>query len=173
MAAKAVFLDRDGVINQKAPEDGYITTWAEMRFLPGVTEAISLLNQAGFFVIVVSNQRCVAKGLISPHTLELLHDQMREELVRRGAKIDAIYYCPHEIIPECKCRKPSPGLLLRAANEHSLDLTTSWMIGDSEIDIEAGSRAGCRTAFIGDNRLGLKADLTAPSLLEATERIVL
>lgn len=172
MQARAAFLDRDGVINQKAPEGGYITTWAEMHFLPGVTEAISLLNQATFRVIVVTNQRCVAKGLISVRALESLHDQMRAELKRHGAIIDAIYYCPHEKLSVCQCRKPEPGMLLRAAKEHDLDLANSWMVGDSEIDIEAGRRAGSRTAAIGEKIDGCEPNLRGSSLLGAVRLIL-
>jgi D-glycero-D-manno-heptose 1,7-bisphosphate phosphatase len=103
---KAAFLDRDGVINRKAPEGQYVTRWEEMKFLPGACEAIRLLNNAGFLVVVVSNQRCVAKGLITTEELDSLHAQMRNEFAAAGATIDAIYYCPHEIQPPCSCRKP-------------------------------------------------------------------
>ena len=144
---KAAFLDRDGVINRKAPtEDEYITRWEEMHIIPGVVEAIALLNRAGFRVIVVSNQRCVAKGLVTTGQLDAMHQQMCRELGAVGAKIDGVYYCPHEEQPPCSCRKPEPGMLFTAADEHEVDLTSSWMIGDSEKDVEAGRSAGCRTA---------------------------
>ncbi len=115
---KAAFLDRDGVINRKAPEGQYVTRWEEMEFLPGAGEAIRLLNDAGFFVVVVSNQRCVAKGLISTDELESIHARMRGEFQVAGARIDAIYYCPHDDQPPCGCRKPQPGMLLEAARTH-------------------------------------------------------
>jgi D-glycero-D-manno-heptose 1,7-bisphosphate phosphatase len=139
---KAAFLDRDGVINRKAPEGKYIMRWEEMQFLPGVAEAIGLLNRAGFLVIVVTNQRCVAKGLIAPAELEAMHEKMRVELACAGSTLDAVYFCPHELEPPCMCRKPQPGLLLEAARDHNIDLLSSWMIGDSEIDVEAGRRGG-------------------------------
>jgi histidinol-phosphate phosphatase family protein len=172
---KAAFLDRDGVINQKAPtEDEYITSWEEMKILPGVAQGISLLNRTGFRVVVVSNQRSVAKGLITIPELEFLHRRMCDELAHAGAKIDDIYYCPHELRPPCACRKPEPGMLLEAARAHDIDLTISWMIGDSENDVEAGRRAGCRTARVlpSDETRNDAADIVARSLLEAAQQIL-
>lgn len=172
---KAAFLDRDGVINRKAPtEDEYITRWEEMQIIAGVAEAIALLNRAGFRVIVVSNQRCVAKGLLTAAELDAMHQQMCRELGAEGAKIDAVYYCPHEEQPPCSCRKPEPGMLFAAANEHQLDLASSWMIGDSDKDVEAGRSAGCRTARIlraGATTNG-NANVLARSLLEAVHQIL-
>ena len=147
----AVFLDRDGVINRKAIEGEYITSWEEMELLPGVAEGIALLNRAGFCVIVVTNQRCVAKGLISEADLQDMHSRMREVLARDGAVIDAIYHCPHDLESQCRCRKPAPGMLLEAAKSRSIDLASSWMIGDSDSDIEAGKSAGCRTIRLLDH----------------------
>jgi D-glycero-D-manno-heptose 1,7-bisphosphate phosphatase len=172
---KAAFLDRDGVINQR-PAGRYITRWEEIRFLPGVIDAIALLKRAGFRVIVVSNQRCVAKGLVTTATLEAMHWRMCESLASAGAKIDAVYYCPHEEYPPCGCRKPQPGMLFEAARANSIDLTESWMIGDSESDVEAGRRAGCKTVRLiapGEAEAAPgQADLVASSLLEAIRRIV-
>jgi D-glycero-D-manno-heptose 1,7-bisphosphate phosphatase len=172
---KAAFLDRDGVINQKAPTEGeYITRWEEMHFLPGVADAIVLLNRAGFRVIVVSNQRCVAKALLTISDLESIHERMCRELAAKGARIDGVYYCPHEEQPPCGCRKPEPGMLFAAANEHEVDLPSSWMIGDSEKDVEAGRSAGCRTIRIVRAAASTDggADAYARSLLEATQHIL-
>jgi D-glycero-D-manno-heptose 1,7-bisphosphate phosphatase len=171
---KAAFLDRDGVINRKAPEGQYVTRWEEMQFLPGVCEAIHLLNNAGFLVVVVSNQRCVAKGLITTDELDSMHARMRYEFAAAGATIDAVYYCPHEIQPLCSCRKPRPGLLLDAARRHNLNLAASWMIGDSECDVEAGKNAGCHTArLLGDDKsMDGDADVVASSLLDAAHKIL-
>ena len=172
---KAAFLDRDGVINRKAPtEDEYITCWEEMHILPGVVEAIALLNQADFRVIVVSNQRCVAKGLLTIEELNSLHQRMCRELAAVGAKIDGVYYCPHEEDPPCSCRKPEPGMLFAAAGDHHIDLASSWMIGDSEKDVGAGRTAGCRTARILRPNVSAdgKADVIARSLLEAVHAIL-
>jgi D-glycero-D-manno-heptose 1,7-bisphosphate phosphatase len=172
---KAAFLDRDGVINQKAAtEDDYITRWEEFQFLPGVAQAITLLRRAGFQVIVVSNQRCVAKGLLTSAELHSMHRSMSDELIRLGATIDGIYCCPHDEQPPCACRKPKPGMLLAAANDYEIDLSSSWMIGDSDKDIEAGKRAGCRTARIAqpEAREQGRADVRAESLLEAAQIIL-
>src|SRR5215472_14026843 len=120
---RAVFLDRDGVINRKAPsEDEYVTRWEEMEILPGVPQAIALLTRARFRIIVVSNQRSVAKGLITISQLEWIHRQMCDYLARAGAFIDDIYYCPHDLQPPCSCRKPEPGLLFQAAHTNNIDL---------------------------------------------------
>jgi D-glycero-D-manno-heptose 1,7-bisphosphate phosphatase len=172
---KAAFLDRDGVINQKAPtEDEYITRWEEMQILPGVAEAIALLSGAGFHVIVVSNQRCVAKGMLTTRELDAIHHRMCSELAAMGGKIDGVYYCPHEEQPPCGCRKPEPGMLFAAAGEHQIDLSSSWMIGDSEKDVEAGKRAGCRTARVLRPHISTdgNADVLSRSLLEAVHQIL-
>src|SRR5271168_5259751 len=114
--SRAVFLDRDGVINQPPPEGEYVTRWEDFHVLPGVVEGIALLNRAGFAVIVVTNQRCVAKGLMTVADLEKMHGRMTDVLARAGATIDETFYCPHELNPPCGCRKPAPGMLLRAAH---------------------------------------------------------
>jgi D-glycero-D-manno-heptose 1,7-bisphosphate phosphatase len=178
---KAIFLDRDGVINEKAPEGDYVTRWQDLHVLPGVAEAIAEMKRAGFEVIVITNQRCVAKGLLTIAELEELHRQMSDYLLQAGARIDAIYYCPHESEPVCRCRKPAPGMLMDAAGERGIELRTSWMIGDSCIDVEAGKNAGCKTVRIwtasGDERLcdsaaSSPADVVASSLRDAVAKIL-
>lgn len=172
---KAAFLDRDGVINRKAPtEDEYVTCWEEMQILPGVAEAVALLNNAGFLVIVVSNQRSVAKGLITEAKLDSIHQRMCNELAREGSVINDVYYCPHELEPPCACRKPQPGMLLQAAQAYDIDLSASWMIGDSDKDVEAGRRAGCRTIRVLRSNEGANGQRgwVARSLLEATQKIL-
>ncbi len=171
---RAVFLDRDGVINRKPPEGQYVTRWEEMQFLPGVPEAIGLLTGAGYDVFVVSNQRCVAKGLLTQDELESIHRQMCQELADAGGVITKVYYCPHDKQPPCTCRKPAPGMLFTAAHTHELDLASSWMIGDSDIDVEAGRNAGCKTVLIvqKDAVGNGGADLSAPSLLAAVHQLL-
>jgi D-glycero-D-manno-heptose 1,7-bisphosphate phosphatase len=180
---RAVFLDRDGVINRKPPEGQYVTRWEDFHILPGVVEGVALLNRAGFCVIVVTNQRCIAKGLMTVAELEKIHQRMSEILARGGATIDGIYYCPHELEPSCNCRKPAPGMLLDAAHSRGIELPASWMIGDSDIDMEAGKNAGCRTARLratnetvnepGYSRVTPSyADIFAPSLLDAIRQIL-
>jgi D-glycero-D-manno-heptose 1,7-bisphosphate phosphatase len=171
---KAVFLDRDGVINRKLPEGQYVTRWEEFQFLPKVAEAIAALKSSGFRVIVVSNQRCVARGLISLSDLELIHQQMLATLAAANAVVDKVYCCPHEKYPPCGCRKPQPGMLLLAAQDYGIGLVNSWMIGDSETDVEAGKTAGCKTARIlnsGESSNGT-ADLFAESLFDAVQKIL-
>ena len=172
--SRAAFLDRDGVINRKPPEGDYVTRWEEFQFLPGVVEAIVLLKEAGFRIIVVTNQRCVAKGLLTAADLDSIHQQMCDTLAMNGATIDRVYYCPHGMQPPCRCRKPQPGMLLSAAVAHGIDLAASWMIGDSDIDVEAGKNAGCKTARVSRTHEASTtgADVIAPSLGEAVRKIL-
>jgi D-glycero-D-manno-heptose 1,7-bisphosphate phosphatase len=171
---RAVFLDRDGVINRKPPEGEYVTRWEEMEFLPGVAEAIASLVEAGFRVIVVSNQRCVSKGLLTTDDLDSIHQRMCQKLAAAGAPITAVYYCPHDTQSPCTCRKPAPGMLFTAARNHELDLTGSWMIGDSDTDVAAGKEADCRTARILKNGEAAQggADVFAHSLCDAVQQIL-
>jgi len=172
--SKAVFLDRDGVINRKAPEGEYVTRWEDMVFLPGVVEAIRAVRHAGFLVIVISNQRCVAKGLLSVGDLDSLHRRMCEKLAADGAVINAVYYCPHDSLPPCTCRKPAPGLLLEAARDQHIDLASSWMIGDTAGDVEAGRKAGCKTVRLQEptEPADPDVDLVASSLADAAAQIL-
>jgi histidinol-phosphate phosphatase family protein len=172
---QAAFLDRDGVINRKAPEGQYVTRWEEMEFCPGASEAIRLLNRAGFLVIIVTNQACVARGFMTAAELECIHARLCFTFESAGATIDAIYYCPHENEPPCSCRKPKPGMLFHAARIHNIDLAQSWMIGDSARDMQAGRAAGCNTVRVRDDvgSTDGSPDLVASSLLDATSRISL
>jgi len=145
---RAVFLDRDGVINKKAPPHRYILNWKEFEFLPYVAEAIADLNQRNFLVVVVSNQRGIARGMLSVEKLEEIHSRMLRALFRLGAKVDGVYYCPHDYCDNCNCRKPKPGMLLEAASDLGIDLSRSFMVGDSEDDILAGNSAGCSTVLV-------------------------
>ena len=141
---KAVFLDRDGVINRKAPDHDYIKMWSEFSFLPDVPEAICQLNHAGYLVLVVTNQRGVAKGIMTLSDVEELHQRMCRKLKQMGAAIDSIYVCPHDI-GQCHCRKPEVGLFLQAERDFAIDKASSWMVGDSDSDVEAGRRYGVKT----------------------------
>lgn len=170
--SRAVFLDRDGVINSKAPEGDYITEWRRVSFLPGVAGAVSRFQEAGFLVVVVSNQRAIAKGLLTEAGLEQMHGLMWRTLFRDGKGPDAVYYCPHDKVPACGCRKPEPGLILKAARDHGIDLAASWMIGDAESDVEAGRRANCRTIRIATASVKSSADEIARSLAEAADFVL-
>ena len=145
---RTVFLDRDGVINEKAPEGEYICSAAELHVLPGVPQAIARLNQAGLRTVVVSNQRGIAKGLYTVADVEAIHRAMRETLARDGARLDAIFICPHDK-EECQCRKPLPGMFQQAVEAFpEIKAVESVMIGDALTDIEFGRRLGMPTILI-------------------------
>jgi len=182
-----VFLDRDGTIIEDAD---YLTRVQDIRVLPGAPEALKLLKGAGFLLLVVTNQSAIARGWLTEKELAALHAALNRCLAQEGAAIDAFYHCPH--LPgapverynrECQCRKPEAGLLNQAAREWRLDLGRSYMVGDSERDMEAGRRAGCTTILIGrqaggSDRAGSAdeapalADAVVPDLLGAA-RLVL
>lgn len=164
---KVVFLDRDGTINRAAGPHQYVVSWEDFRLLPRVPEAIRLLNEAGYRVIVVSNQRCIARGLATARHVDALHQRLNAELGKKGAHVDAFYYCPHEE-GECGCRKPGIGLFLRAEYRYHVDKARSYMVGDSPSDMEAGRRYGVSTIFLGEGRDG---DAQCGSLFEAAQRI--
>ncbi len=144
---KVVFLDRDGVINEKI-ENGYVLDWKDFRFLPGVDRALKLFNERKIPVIVISNQACVGKGLISARKLDGINKRMVGELKKKGARIDDVFVCPHRSDENCLCRKPKTGLFLQAAEKYDIDLRGSWFIGDSLEDMEAGRKIGCRTHLL-------------------------
>ena len=140
-----VFLDRDGVLNEKMPEGRYVTSWDEFHILPGVPEAIARLNQAGLRAIVVSNQRGIALGLYTAADLEAIHAAFQRILSNHGAHIDAFFICPHHA-DQCNCRKPLPGLFEQAAAQFpGISAATSVMVGDSLVDMEFGRCLGMAT----------------------------
>ena len=173
-----VFLDRDGVLNRKMPEGAYVTDWSEFQWLPGAVEGIAKMNRAGMTVIVVSNQRGIALGRFTDAQLELIHSNMRTHLALHGARVDAIYYCPHNV-GECQCRKPEVGLFIQACKDFpQASAHNSVVIGDSLSDIQAGQRLGMKTIFIegeadrqkaGANAAAAIADAVAGSLFEAVQ----
>jgi D-glycero-D-manno-heptose 1,7-bisphosphate phosphatase len=172
---KAVFLDRDGVINYPAAPGEYIAHWWELRFLPGVFEATAGLVYGGYELFVVTNQRGVAMGKITARDLAEIHDRMHAEFLAAGVKLKDVYCCTHHVEDRCYCRKPSPGMLLQAAAEHGICLAESWMVGDKIIDLQAGRAAGCRTAFIQRSSFPdteFSPEVVAPSLLAAVPRIL-
>lgn len=174
---KAVFLDRDGTINEYV---GFLTDIHEFRLMDGVAEAIQKINESGYLAIVVTNQPVIARGEVSFTGLQEIHNKMETLLGQKGAYIDAIYFCPHhpdkgfegervEYKISCDCRKPKPGMLYKAAEDFNIDLTSSWMIGDGKNDIEAGKKAGCRSVLIGEEDYG--QDKTVQSLLAFADTI--
>lgn len=175
---KAVFLDRDGTINKYV---GFLRNIDEFELIDGVADAIKKINVFGYLAIVITNQPVIARGEVSFEELEVVHNKMETLLGKEGAYLDAIYYCPHhphkgyegerpELKFDCDCRKPKPGMLLKAANDFNIDLSRSWMIGDGEIDIKAGINAGCQTALISEGSYGQTA--TVQSLKAFVEQYI-
>ena len=146
---RAVFLDKDGTLIENVP---YNVDPALIRLTPGADAAVAALHEAGYALVVVSNQPGVGLGLFEASALGVVHARLRELLARAGAPLAGFYFCPHapgsDAARACGCRKPAPGLLLRAAADLGLDLAVSWMVGDILDDVEAGRAAGCRTVLI-------------------------
>ena len=185
---KAVFLDRDGVINEEA---GYITSAEQLKIIDSVPEAIQILNEEGFKVIVVTNQPQVARGLCSEEDIKNLHERLSDKLMATGAKIDAFYFCPHH--PEkdhpdipgealryrihCSCRKPETFLFKKAAEDFDIDLKNSFLIGDRSVDVKAGENIGCKTFLVktgsggSDFKYEVKPDFIVDDLMKAAKLI--
>ena len=170
----AVFLDRDGVINQAIVRDGkpYPPSGAnELVIVPEAPEALRALKQAGFLLIVVTNQPDIARGTQPPAAVEAIH-----EILRQALPLDDFFLCPHDDSDLCDCRKPHPGLLLRAAGKHNIDLPRSFMVGDRWRDIGAGANAGCATVWIDygyrEKRSSIEPSATVHSLREAVDWIL-
>jgi D-glycero-D-manno-heptose 1,7-bisphosphate phosphatase len=142
---RAVFLDRDGTLNRPAPAGEYLSAAYEVELLDGAAAAVAMLSRAGYLCVVVSNQRGVALGQMTEEDLAAVDARLRDLVAAAGAELNATYYCTHGLDDGCDCRKPLPGLLMRAARELEIELAASWMVGDSQTDAEAGARAGCRT----------------------------
>lgn len=149
MARPAVFIDRDGTLNV---EKNYLHRWEEWEWIPGAVDAIKRLNAVGYLVIVTSNQAGIARGYYTERDVLELHQRVDADLKARGGRIDAYYYCPHHPehgeVRDCGCRKPEPGMLLEAAQEHDIDLLHSFMIGDKSSDIEAGLAVGATPILV-------------------------
>lgn len=172
---RAVFLDRDGTLNRHV---GFLRNPLEMELLPGAAEAVRRLNRSGWLTVLATNQPVIARGEVTEGELREIHGRLEMLLGQEGAWLDDIYYCPHhpdggfpgerpELKRKCRCRKPEPGMLLRAAGRYNIDLSRSWMAGDSRADIAAGQAAGCRTVLIaGIGNLEAGQTKTCRSLLE-------
>jgi D-glycero-D-manno-heptose 1,7-bisphosphate phosphatase len=152
----AIILDRDGVLNEKAPRANYVRNWGEFKWLPGAKESLRLLKEAGFRVIIVSNQAGINRGAMAEDDLFDIHRRMVKEAEQAGGRIDAIYYCPHDWEEGCECRKPKPGMLFQAQHDFNLDLSRTLFIGDDERDGQAAEAAGCLSALVSDEKTLLK-----------------
>ncbi|MGN1295438.1 MAG: HAD-IIIA family hydrolase [Bacilli bacterium] len=175
---KAIFLDRDGTINKYV---GFLRNIIDFELIDGVAEAIKKINHSEYLCIVVTNQPVIARGEVTFEQIDEIHNKMETLLGIQGAYIDGLYYCPHhshkgyegeiaELKIDCECRKPKPGMLIKAAKEYNIDLSKSYMIGDGINDILAGKNAGCKTIFLGENK-NEDADYTCRDLLEAINMI--
>lgn len=148
----AVFLDRDGVLNE---DRGYVHRWEDFSFLPGAIDALRQLQQKGYLLVVITNQSAIARGLCTEADVLALHERMRAFLRERGIELAGIYYCPHhpqgsvsDYAIACACRKPEPGMILRAAQAHGIDLSRSLLVGDKLSDLEAGRAAGIPSLYL-------------------------
>ncbi len=169
-----VFLDRDGVINHPADEGAYIESWAAFRFLPGAVDALRRLSELGYRLVVVTNQRGVARGRMSQDAVDDIHARMRTELRRAGIRLDGVFVCPHEA-GTCICRKPDVGLFHRAqAADPAISFERSSVVGDSVSDVDAANRIGARAYLVGPmaatraataRERGLRVEAHAASLL--------
>lgn len=178
---KVIFLDRDGVINQDSTE--YVKSWDEFHFIPGSLEALRLMNENGFCVIVITNQSAVGRGMITMKTLMNMHAKMREEVQKAGGKIHDIFFCPHRPDENCDCRKPEPGLIFQAKEEYGVVLPKAIMVGDNGKDVQVGKNAGVgKTVLVmtgcgatAQNELmknGTPPDYVAEDLLDAVKWII-
>jgi histidinol-phosphate phosphatase family protein len=152
MRRPAIILDRDGVLNEKAPRAEYVRTWDEFRWRLDARESLRRLNEAGFRVIIVSNQAGVARGALTEADLKDIHLRMVREAEQNGGRVDAIYYCPHNWEDGCECRKPRPGMLFQAQRDFSLDLSRTMFVGDDERDAQAADAAGCASALVSESK---------------------
>lgn len=173
----AVFLDRDGTINV---EKHYLHRREDWEWIPGAQKAIRLLKEAGFFVIVVSNQAGIARGMYGPTEVDALHEFVQKDLATMGAVIDAFFYCPHH--PEfglpCRCRKPAEAMIASAASQLNVNLSASWMVGDKMMDIQAGLAAGVTSLLVKTGYGAIEAKVADhmagifDSIIEATQFIL-
>jgi len=178
---KAVFLDRDGVINK---EVDVLRSFKQLRLLPGVAQAIRQLNKLSFLIIIVTNQPVIARGWLTEEEVDAIHNVLIKRLVQKGARIDVIYYCPHhpnanlkKYRRHCRCRKPNIGLIKKAVEKFKINVKKSFMVGDSTRDILAGKCAGLKTILVKtgyggkDGKYSVKSDFVSKNLMEAVSII--
>ena len=146
---KTIFLDRDGVINQERKD--YVKSISELKILPNVANNIKSLKNAGFHIVVITNQSAINRGIITHDIVKQIHESIQNHLKKNKTSIDKFYYCPHTPDENCDCRKPKPGLFLQAISELSIDAQSSWMIGDNDSDIDAAISVGCKALKIDEN----------------------
>lgn len=167
-----VFLDRDGTINV---ETGYLHSYHEWKWIPGAVQTLGKLRAAGYLIIIVTNQSGIARGYYSSEEVNRLHDSVNNYLIQVGCKIDSFYFCPHHPyfgeMRFCDCRKPAPGMLLRAQQEWNIDFSRSWMIGDKASDVEAGLAVGARSILVHTG-YGSRESVNCPQSVNQVESII-
>ena len=146
---KTIFLDRDGVINKE--RNDYVKSISELEIFPNVAKNVELLKNAGFLVVIITNQSAINRGLITHEMLDQIHSSIQNYLKANGTCVDGFFYCPHKPDENCNCRKPKSGLLHQAILELNIDVNSSWMIGDNDSDIEASTSIGCKAIKISNN----------------------
>lgn len=164
MKQPCVFFDRDGIVNQ-SPGPGYVERVADFHLLPAFVAALRTVSERGYEAVVITNQRGVGRGLMTEQTLQAIHDRLHRELAQAGLAVRDVVYCTADDHTDPR-RKPNPGMLLEAAERHGLDLGRSWMVGDSETDVQAGRRAGCRTVLVRAGSGATEADHRLASMEE-------
>jgi len=168
---RAVFLDRDGVINRRLP-GAYVRTFDEFQFLWGARAGLRLLREAGYLLIVFTNQRGIGRGLMSEADLDEVHRRMRAALALAGAPLDAILHCPHDLAADCDCRKPRPGMLVRAIGRYGVDAARSWVVGDSLSDLEAGRSLGIPGILVAGRGAAVPPGVRSARTLLAAARMI-
>lgn len=164
----AIFLDRDGVIIEN--RDEYVRSWDDVALIPGALEALALASSEGWKLVIISNQAGIGKGLIPPSTANEINHRLVEIIRQHGGRIDGVFICPHTNQDDCECRKPRPGLILRAARDLNIDLSASLLIGDALSDIQAGQNAGLsRLILVQTGRGAEQSLLSQASLLQPFE----
>ena len=171
-ARRGALLDRDGVLNVRPAPHAYLGGPEEFEWLPGAREAVARLEASGWVVAVVTNQRGLSLGRVSPEAIAAIEERIQSDLAVLGAAIDGFYTCPHDTPDGCDCRKPQPGLLLRACEELGLDPAGCVMVGDEETDVAAGRSAGCGTVLVAPGAPDTAADLVVPDLAAAVDALL-
>ncbi len=176
-----IFLDRDGVINEFPGKGEYVTRWEDFSFIPNAIDAIRRLKEAGFEIYVVSNQGCVSRGMITLSALHEMTNRMLKDIENQGGKIDGVFYCIHQTSDQCECKKPKTSLFIEAMRGRPVDWESTYFIGDSQEDVEAGKNLGCRTMLVLSGRthnnqeverMSLKPDVVKKDLSEAVHWIL-
>ncbi len=147
---RAIFLDRDGVINRNRPD--HVKSWDEFVFLPGALDALRQLAATDFVTIITTNQAAINRRLVTDEVVRDIHSRMMAAIEHAGGRIDAVYYCPHKPEERCDCRKPMPGMYLRAARENGIDLARSYVIGDASVDLDAARAIGAQAVLVESGR---------------------